>query len=71
MIRVDLDFLFFYLFNMGFCSDGILVGSGGMLGMVEAWLWWLGSGGVVQEVKRACELVRPIDTSGDKLLMKN
>ena len=31
--------VFFFFFNMGFCSDGILVGSGGVVGMVEAW-WW-------------------------------
>ena len=32
-------FFFFFFFNMGFCSNGILVGNGGMVGMVEA-RWW-------------------------------
>ena len=27
---------FFFFLNMGFCSSGILVGSGGVVGMVEA-----------------------------------
>ena len=31
--------LFYFIFNMSFCSGGILVGSGGMVGMVEA-RWW-------------------------------
>ena len=26
-----------FFFNMGFCSSGISVGSGGVVGMVEAW----------------------------------
>ena len=30
-----------------------------------------GSGGTVLEVEGACKLVRPTDTSGDKLLMRN
>ena len=30
-------FLNFFFFNMGFCSSGISVGSGGVVGMVEAW----------------------------------
>ena len=49
---------------MGFCSGGILVGNG---------QWWHGGhdGGAMLEVEGACELVRPTDTSGDKLLMKN
>ena len=40
-------FFFFFSFNMGFCSGGILVGSGGMVGMVEA----LSSGGAMIEVE--------------------
>ena len=32
-------FIFLFFFNMGFCSGGILVGSGGVVGMVEA-QWW-------------------------------
>ena len=31
--------VFFFFFNMGFCFGGILVGSGGVVGMVEA-RWW-------------------------------
>ena len=42
---------------MGFCSGGILVGNGGVVGMVEARCWWLGSGGTVLEVKGAYELM--------------
>ena len=52
---------------MGFCSDGILVGNG---------QWWHGGhdghdGGAMLEVEGARELVRPTDTSSDKLLMRN
>ena len=33
-----MGFYFFkFFFNMGFCSSGISVGSGGVVGMVEAW----------------------------------
>ena len=42
---------------LGFCSKGILVGSGGVVGMVEVWWWWLGNGGIVLEVEGACELM--------------
>ena len=42
-----------------------------VVGMVEAQWWWLGSGGAMLEVEGACDLVRPTDTSGDKLLMRN
>ena len=38
---------YFIFFSMGFCSGGILVGSGGMVGMVEA----LSSGGAMIEVE--------------------
>ena len=31
--------VFFFFFNMDFCSDGIFMGSGGVVGMVEVW-WW-------------------------------
>ena len=34
---------------MGFCSGGILVDNGGVVGMVEARWWWLGSGDAVIE----------------------
>ena len=30
---------FFFFFNMGFCSGGILVDNGGVVGMAEA-RWW-------------------------------
>ena len=32
-------FFFFFFFNMDFCSGGIFMGSGGVVGMVEVW-WW-------------------------------
>ena len=35
---------------MGFCSCGILVDSGGVVGMVEARWWWPSSGDAVIEV---------------------
>ena len=44
-----------FFLSMGFCSSGILVGSGGVVGMVEARWWWLGNGGAVLEVEGACE----------------
>ena len=36
---VTLGFFFFFFFNMGFCSSGILVGSG------QWWAWWRRGGG--------------------------
>ena len=46
-------FCSFYFFLICFVSVGFwwAVGSGGVVGMVEARWWWLGSGGVMIEVK--------------------
>ena len=43
----------FFFFLICFVSVGFwwAVGSGGVVGMVEARWWWLGSGGVMIEVK--------------------
>ena len=67
------DLVFFFFFNNVFVSMGFwwVVGSGGMVGMVEVQWWWLGSGGVVLKVEEACELVRATDTRSDKLLIRN
>ena len=74
LIWVFSSFFFSFFFSIWiFVPMGFwwAMGSGGMVGMVEAWWWWLGSGGAVLEVEGAWELVKPTNTSSDKLLIRN